>query len=65
MIILHPIDDQEKSSSLCMEHIFVFIAEFLEYKVENFCDQMARINNQYFPGWQHEMQCCLHPANQV
>ena len=51
MTILHPIDDQKTSSSLCMEHIFVFLAEFLEYKVDNFCDQIARIYNQHFPGW--------------
>ena len=28
----------------------VFHAEFLEYKVDNFCDQIARIYNQHFPG---------------
>ena len=65
MTIPHPIDDQKTSSSLCMEHIFVFLAEFLEYKVDNFCDQIARIYNQHFPGQQHEMVGCLHPANQV
>ena len=45
MTILHLIDDQKTSSSLYMEHIFVFLAEFLEYKVDNFCDQIARIYN--------------------
>ena len=34
---LHPIDDRKTSSSFCIEHIFVFLAEFLEYKVDNFC----------------------------
>ena len=33
---LHPIDDRKTSSSLCVEHIFVFLAEFLEYKIDNF-----------------------------
>ena len=65
MTILHPIDNQKTSSSFYMEHIFVFLAEFLEYKVDNFCDQIARIYNQNFPGWQHETVGCLHPANQV
>ena len=40
---LHPIDDQKTSSSLCIEHIFVFLVEFLKYKVDNFCDQIPRI----------------------
>ena len=62
---LHPIDDWKTSSSLCVEHIFVFLAEFLEYKIDNFCDQILRKNYQEFPGWQHEMLGHLHPANQV
>ena len=70
---LHPIDDKKTSSSLCIEHIFVFLAEFLEYKVDefleykvdDFCDQIPRKNYQEFPGWQHGMLGHLHPANQV
>ena len=52
---LHPIDDRKTSSSLYIEHIFVFLAEFLEYKIDNFCDQIPRKNYQKFPGWQHGM----------
>ncbi len=48
---LHPIDDRKKSSSLCMEQIFVFLAEFLVSKLTNFCDQIPSIYIQDFARW--------------
>ena len=33
----------------------MFLVEFLEYKVDDFCDQIPRIYYQEFPRWQHEM----------